>query len=118
MFTNRHFGWASTVGEWVNFFVGAYAIFKLLQILANTIINALIISYAFGGCNYRIFFSFWDHLVSLFLHRENMTRLHKDKKGSGKFDADQQEVTLEIEPAKTTFEKPKEMYPNFVKESA
>lgn len=117
MFTSRIWSFTSSVGEWVNFFVGVYAIFKVMQVLANTIINAFIISYAFGGCNYRIFFSFWDHLVSLFLHRENVSRMRKDKKKCTSYNVDDQEIVLDVEPAKSTFEKPKDLYPAFVKET-
>jgi hypothetical protein len=69
-------GTATKIGDLTSFLIGLFFIFKIGKFVANTIINSMIISYAFGSFNYRIFFSYWDHLVSLFLHQENVNQMN------------------------------------------
>ena len=72
-------GTATNIGDITSFLIGIFFIFKIVKFIANTIINGMIIGYAFGACNYRIFFSCWDHMISLFLHKENLTHLKKSR---------------------------------------
>jgi hypothetical protein len=65
---------ATSIGDMASFLIGLFFIIKGIKLIANTIINGFIITYAFGFFNYRILFSCWSHMVSLFLHHDNIVR--------------------------------------------
>lgn len=71
----EHFkSFATSIGDVTSFVIGTFLIFKGVKFIANTIINGYIIGYAFGFLNYRILFSCWSNVVSLFLHRNTSKR--------------------------------------------
>lgn len=55
-------GVITNIGNWTSFCLGLLFIFRLTKFLANTIINGVIITYAFGFCNLRILFSCRDYI--------------------------------------------------------
>lgn len=63
---------ATSIGDFTSFIIGLYIIIRRIKFICNTIINAFIISYAFGFFNYRMIFACWSNIVSLFLHQENI----------------------------------------------
>jgi hypothetical protein len=74
---------AISIGNFTSFVIGLFLIFKFVKFVANTIINAFIIGYAFGYCNFRMLFSCWDHMVSLFLHQEKVSTMKAQRKDNG-----------------------------------
>lgn len=88
-------GTALNIGNITSFLIGMYFIFNIAKFIANSIINGFIISYAFGSCNYRILFSCWDHMISLFLHKENLSHLKKTRQPSAPTSTSHDDITQE-----------------------
>jgi hypothetical protein len=61
---------ATSIGNAASFVIGIFLLFKIFKFIANTIINAFVIFYAFGF-TFHMFFACWSNLINLFLHRQH-----------------------------------------------
>lgn len=88
-------GYAFSIGNITSIGIGLLLIIKIIKFIANTVLNCIIVNYAFGLCSTKIFLAFWNHFLNLALHNHNIKEKNLKKKQKQQKQSNEPECKVE-----------------------